>query len=396
MRSLSPVGAALALVALALPLSIAGTNMSLALLTAALLWSARRNARRIVSTWQREPALAAIALYAVAGLVAALFSVMPQTSFPDAFKDFHRVWTLLLFTAAFALEAEAPAGPALASGFVLTALYGIGQTAFLRGGDSAYPTLYRAHAFVHPVVFGEQMCLALLAALCILIRPGDISERSHRHLILFSALTATALVLSQTRMALFAVMVGLLGMAALEPRARRWLLPALVLGAAVATTWEFLPVGGRTLSNLLNGFHPNDPNQARFALWQTAWDIFKNHPWTGVGPGGFRLVFPAYHPSPLDGELIWGSAHNLYLHQLAERGVLGASALLVLLGTLCVRAWRAARDGSGLGLCAAACVAAFLALSLTETSFQNEQFATLFLFLWAWGTRELRAQPEIL
>jgi hypothetical protein len=47
-------------------------------------------------------------------------------------------------------------------------------------------------------------------------------------------------------------------------------------------------------------------------------------------------------------------------------------------------------------LWSAGAVAAFLAMSLTETSFQNEQFAALFLMIWAWGTTSLRMPGEVL
>ena len=115
----------------------------------------------------------------------------------------------------------------------------------------------------------------------------------------------------------------------------------------------------------------------------------------GVGPGGYHHNFPVYHPGPLDGESGWGSAHNLYLHQLAERGALGALALLALCATLFTRAARAARsDTDTRSLWAAGAVATLLAMSLTETTFHNEQFATLILLVWAWGTMPLRVPAE--
>jgi O-antigen ligase len=83
------------------------------------------------------------------------------------------------------------------------------------------------------------------------------------------------------------------------------------------------------------------------------------------------------------------------LQQLAERGALGGLALLAVCGTLLARAVRAARAVADTrALWAAGAVAAFLAMSLTETAFQNEQFASLFLLIWAWGTTSLRAPQE--
>jgi hypothetical protein len=61
------------------------------------------------------------------------------------------------------------------------------------------------------------------------------------------------------------------------------------------------------------------------------------------------------------------------------------------------RAVRASReDADTRALWSAGAVAAFLAMSLTETSFQNEQFAALLLLIWAWGTTSLRTPGEVL
>ena len=388
----SPVAAALALCALLLPVSIAGSNIALALLALALIARARSDGGRILSAWRSEPALAALALYAAAGLLAAALSAAPAASLRDAVKDLHRLWALGLFAAALALEPEAPLRPALGISFGVMALYGIAQTASVGRLDGI---LRRAHGFVHPVVYGEMMALAVLGGVCVLLQPTAKAPR--RAAALFTALTSAALLLSQTRMALIAALAGFALVALLEPRARRWALPALLLVVVAAAAWEFLPVGGRTLSSAFGSYDPNNPQQARWVLWDVAVRIFRDHPATGAGPGGYHRLFTAYHSGPLDGETDWGSAHNLYLHQLAERGIAGGLALLLICGVLLSRAVRAARrDADPRALWSAGAVAAFLAMSLTEIAFQNEQFAALFLLIWAWGTTSLRATGEVL
>lgn len=389
---LSPVAAALALCALALPVSIAGSNMALALLALALLARARRDGGRVLAAWRREPALAALALYAAAGLLAASLSAAPAASLRDAVKDLHRLWSLGLFAAALALEPEAPLRPALGLSFGAIALFGIAQTVF---GGETNGMLHRAHGFVHPVVYGEMMALGILGGACVLLQPTPKAPR--RAAAAFTALVFGALLLSQTRMALLGALAGFSLVALLEPRARRWALPAVILAAAAATAWEFLPVGGRTLSSAFGSYDPNNPQQARWVLWNVAERIFRDHPATGAGPGGYHRLFSAYHPGPLEGENDWGSAHNLYLHQLAERGLAGGLALLAVCGVLLKRAVKAARrDADTRALWSAGAVAAFLAMSMTETSFQNEQFAALLLLIWAWGTTSLRMPGEVL
>lgn len=390
MRSLTPVAAALALCALTLPISIAAANLALALLSAALLFRARSDGRRMYAAWRSEPALAALALYAAVSLAAAAASAAPTASLRDAVKDLHRLWSLGLFAAALALEPDAPLRPALGASFGAIALYGIAQTVF---ASQPYQPLVRAHGFVHPVAFGGQMALAALGGACVLLRPTERAARGAAAV--FTAVVFAALVMSQTRMALFAAFAGFALTALLEPRARRWALPALVVMAAVGVAWEFVPNGSRTLSSLFAPYDPSNPQQARWVLWDTALRMFRDHPLTGVGPGGYNRLFSSYYAGSLDGQRNWGSAHNLYLHQLAERGLAGALALLILCAALAARALRAARgDADTRALWAAAAVAAFLTMSLTETAFQNEQVATLFLLIWAWGTMSLRPRRE--
>lgn len=390
MRSLTPVAAALALCALALPISIAGTNIALTLLSAALLVRALSDGRRMYAAWRAEPVLAALVLYATVSLISAAASAAPEASMRDAFKDLHRLWSLGLFVAALALEPETPLRPALGISFGVIALYGITQTIF---GHQPYQPLVRAHGFVHPVVFGGQMALAALGGACVLLRPTERASRGAAAV--FTVVVSAALVLSQTRMALFAAFTGFVLTALLEPRARRWAMPILLVVAAIGMAWEFIPNGARTLSSLFAPYDPGNPQQARWVLWDTALKMFRDHPLLGVGPGGYNRLFSNYYANPLDGQRVWASAHNLYLHQLAERGMAGALALLVLCVTLAARALRAARgDVDTRALWAAAAVAAFLAMSLTETTFQNEQIATLFLLIWAWGTISLRPRRE--
>ncbi|HXS99795.1 MAG TPA: O-antigen ligase family protein [Elusimicrobiota bacterium] len=387
----SPVAAALVLAALALPLSIAASNVALALLAAALLARAGSAGGRIAAAWRREPALGALFLYAAAGLTAAALSSAPGTSLHDAAKDIHRIWSLGLFVAGLAVEPGAPVLEALAVSLAAAATIGGGQSIF---GGLQHGMMVRAHAFVHPVVFGEQMTLAALGAAAFLLRPDELSPRARRWAAIFGALTFAALVLSQTRMCVFAAAAGFFVVALLEPRARRWFVPLLVILAIVALTWEFLPNGGRSLSAVVKTGAAG-PQQDRFALWDAAWRMFRDHPATGVGPSGYHRYFSTYHPGILDGETDWGSAHNLYLHQLAERGILGAAALLLLLATLSWRCTRAAlRSTDARALWSSASIAAFLVMCMTETSFQNEQFASLLLLVFALGTNRLRTSGE--
>jgi len=81
----------------------------------------------------------------------------------------------------------------------------------------------------------------------------------------------------------------------------------------------------------------------RGRIWSAAWCMFREHPFNGVGPRGFREAFPACDPQA--GQIAaWGTgpalhAHQLLLEVLSETGAFGL--LLWLAGAaLGWRAWR--------------------------------------------------------
>jgi O-antigen ligase len=109
----------------------------------------------------------------------------------------------------------------------------------------------------------------------------------------------------------------------------------------------------------VRGVDINDANYAvleRLAHWQAAIEMAKNNLWGGVGFGNYEPAYGEYAlinwPFPL------GHAHNYYLNLLAEIGVPGLAAYLVLWGMI---GWQAAvlvkqlgwpRRGIALGLLA--------------------------------------------
>lgn len=66
--------------------------------------------------------------------------------------------------------------------------------------------------------------------------------------------------------------------------------------------------------NSLEGLRSFD---ARFVIWQKAWQVFKQYPLIGIGPGTFQDYFPLYPK--------WGvpQPHNLFLAFLLQTGIIG-------------------------------------------------------------------------
>jgi len=98
----------------------------------------------------------------------------------------------------------------------------------------------------------------------------------------------------------------------------------------------------------------------RTYVWHTAWVMFSDRPWTGQGPGLFGDIYFAFLAKagyvldalPDRRPMLW--AHNLYLEQLAERGIGGLLSLLSLLCASVFYAWRAWRQTLNLTVCSLA------------------------------------------
>jgi O-antigen ligase len=81
----------------------------------------------------------------------------------------------------------------------------------------------------------------------------------------------------------------------------------------------------------VRGADINDANYAvleRLAHWQAALDMARDNLWLGVGFGNYEPVYADYDLINWDFPL--GHAHNYYLNTLAETGVLGLAAYLLL------------------------------------------------------------------
>jgi len=85
-----------------------------------------------------------------------------------------------------------------------------------------------------------------------------------------------------------------------------------------------------------------------------------------------KKVFKRFHPEPVGYLDTWGSLHSIYIHQAAERGLLGLGALLLLFAALFLFALRRYRTGPGpYTLWALCALPAYFVMNLTEISFQH-------------------------
>jgi O-antigen ligase len=67
----------------------------------------------------------------------------------------------------------------------------------------------------------------------------------------------------------------------------------------------------------------NNINTSRKQIWAATWEMFKAHPLTGLGFGGYWIGITRYHHA--SGEITPQQAHNDYLELLASGGVIGCA-----------------------------------------------------------------------
>ncbi|MBI3548576.1 MAG: O-antigen ligase family protein [Elusimicrobia bacterium] len=388
---------ALVLLCFFLAVSIAGINISLAVLT--VLAIAVASGLPLSIDRLRTPILYALLGYLAVGMISALFGAAPSESVRPLIKDAHKVWAFCLLALVLGARPSPQGFRPLAAGFSLIAVFGIVQAIVNQLRDMDYASR-RAHAFVHPVTYGELMCFAVLGSVCFFNREeaGTHGKGMKAVGAAFGALVGLALILNQTRGALAGLAAGAAALMWLDKRARRLAIPAIVALILAVLSWRVVPTRDSETIRMIFKGHVGAVISKQFAdrktFWRVGWKAFLDHPFTGVGPGNYRTVFPRYFTGIIEGQSVWGSAHNLYIHQLAERGALGAFALLALLGALTARAYqRAQRVPNPWNLWAFGAVVSFLVMNVTEVAFQNEQIATVLIFIWCWAEANDETAP---
>jgi len=265
----------------------------------------------------------------------ALYAVLTLTLSTPA----RLLWGVRLWLGVAAIEAVAGM---LAFALYLTAHAAVPgvQLDIVSGAPLVYGTLYEGN------IFGSYMSAAFLIALALV---GEETARHRGMLCLVLAATAVGLLLSGTRSAWGATVIGalvLLVLLRLGRGGRRGRLLVRLVGGLVAVGLvvgiglAVLPTSvtgafGTRAQGLLN--FGSGSGYGRVQLYKVAIDEWQAHPLLGVGPGSFTYRLP--------GDYAAGPAWlpNLTLQALHDTGVLGLLALLWLFAAFYVTTIRALR-----------------------------------------------------
>ena len=203
-------------------------------------------------------------------------------------------------------------------------------------------------------------------------------------LLLALALVTFALALTQSRGAL------LLG------------LPASVLAMCFAAGGKWRRVGGGllgagaiglmllfsgALNPLLRGTRlanaldlVNGTGFFRINLWQSAWEMFRDHPLFGVGPDNFLYAYRGFYITPAAWqEPNLSHAHNFFFDTLARLGAAGVAAWGVLLAGLAINLRKLLKIDRWLGVAMVGLFADVFAHGFVDNSFFLVDLAFVFM-----------------
>ncbi len=180
---------------------------------------------------------------------------------------------------------------------------------------------------------GPNQLGAFLGILLPLLLSLAIGERPRREEIVAFCLGAAALVLTFSRAGLLACVLACALVLLLRSRRRAVVLAVVaVLWLTIATATVQDALGGS--NRLIDAIFParitdayNGGLGTRAALWHGAIAMWSSHPVLGVGPGNYELALSSFAPG------VRTHANNYYFQALAEQGVVGLLALLLLIGT---------------------------------------------------------------
>ena len=293
--------------------------------------------------WRRlgGPAQAVIALFLASQLLAALLTPNPLLSLALAALRGLFVVSLLLLGVFLRDQSWLR--------YLLFGAAVVSLTALL-SSYAAYGPHFYARRLIHP--YYTTSALGVTAAITIwLVLDWERASPWLRSLL--GLLGLAVLMLSGSRGAILALGTGALAAALVGGRSFLLAIGAGVffLAARYVQLWK---AGWAAEFHRMFSLNPSGRNE----VWQRAWEAFSSHPWGGVGPyqlgpwlepgaqipARWQQLLPAgLHLPGWTASLagFWLLAHNVFLHSLAETGLIGTAgylALLVFVGYAVLRA----------------------------------------------------------
>lgn len=123
--------------------------------------------------------------------------------------------------------------------------------------------------------------------------------------------------------------------------------------------------------------------EGRMKLYRDTLGLIGGEPWTGVGPGQFRHVFPQYREEvPAPGEAVYAHPASDWLAAVAETGLLSALALAGLVGVVAGHALSRSRNANARAVTVGGLVAALMVPLYGLVAGPGQQAGLVWSALW--------------
>ena len=192
--------------------------------------------------------------------------------------------------------------------------------------------LSRANGFYgHPMTLGGWLCIFLPLLLIEFFERKLLSKYYWIAGITFCICSA-ALVFNGTRGAWLAVaIVCAVLLIYYMFKSKRNLAISIIFVALISAVLVNNPKFMQRLDTI-DDFDKYQSNTERILMWQSAWNMFKDHPILGVGLGQYTENYQQKYISPQAKEPKLGHAHNNFMQMLAENGIVGFAGFVIMFG----------------------------------------------------------------
>lgn len=304
-------------------ISIAAGNIFLGIL--ALCFFIQLYKKKINFNQDYKGYFIAIGLFIISMLLSALFSgdiIYGLKRWADMW-----IWRFMPFVVViFLLNNYFDAKKVMLTGFTgitLTSVYAVYQ------GLSG---ISRANGFYgHPMTLGGWLCI-FLPLLLIEFFERKLLGKYYWLAGLAFCICSAGLVFNATRGAWLAVaIVSAVLLIYYMFKNKRNLAVSIIFVALISTVLVNNPKFMHRLDTI-DDFDKYQSNTERILIWQSAWNMFKDHPILGVGLGQYTENYQQKYISPQAKEPKLGHAHNNFMQMLAENGIVGFACFVIMFG----------------------------------------------------------------
>ena len=156
----------------------------------------------------------------------------------------------------------------------------------------------------------------------------------------------------------------------------------IVLGLILLVSFSFVyfqfsPTSIQRFEMISSTEYKDQPNYERMLMWQSAYNMFIDHPVFGVGVGNYHEEYINNYRSPLAREDTW-HPHNVLLAMLAQTGIIGGLGYIVLFIYIFYKVIIDYKNTSNyITLAFLASLTAFFINGLTDTNFMGHNLKEL-------------------